>query len=295
MSKALAIALVIVSITSTLSIAGEIGYVEDFALAKDRAEALKQLIPGTDEFYFYHCLHYQNTGQKDQFGKTLKLWLDKHKGRRTSQMYMLENRRALLQYKTDAQGSLNYLKNRLGLRFNHRRLTAQTTTNLKSKLDEGLISRAALTRYANTHNGDSLNGFEDRALDWLIATNLNEKRRHYLLSRLKRPDYPNLPKLVVDDLSTKNYSKSFGSQKIHNKMLLTQLDECIRLKPDLLKQSAFVYAYLAKLRPGVDTDWRHDAKAREAYLDRLWSFVSRLTPAFNSLKAHVLHHRLVHA
>ena len=36
------------------------------------------------------------------------------------------------------------------------------------------------------------------------------------------------------------------------------------------------------------------AKAREAYLDRLWSFVSRLTPAFNSLKAHVLHHRLVH-
>jgi len=29
----------------------EIGYVEDFALAKDRAEALKQLIPGTQEHY----------------------------------------------------------------------------------------------------------------------------------------------------------------------------------------------------------------------------------------------------
>ncbi|NIL98959.1 MAG: hypothetical protein GTO62_18065, partial [Planctomycetales bacterium] len=30
------------------------------------------------------------------------------------------------------------------------------------------------------------------------------------------------------------------------------------------------------------------------YLDRLWSFVSRLDPVHNSLKAHVLYHRLVH-
>jgi len=49
-----------------------------------------------------------------------------------------------------------------------------------------------------------------------------------------------------------------------------------------------------KLRPAVDTDWRHDAKAREAYLERLWGFVSRLPAPFNSLKAHVLHHRMVH-
>jgi hypothetical protein len=283
-----------VSLASSLCSAGQIGYVEDFALAKDRAEALKLLIPGTDDYYFYHCLHYQNTGQKAQFDRTFKAWLDKHKGSRTSRAVMLENRRALLQYKNDPQGSLRLIKSRLGLLFNHRRQTAQTTTNLKSKLNEGLISRGALTRIAYAQNGDSLGGFEDRALDWLIATNLNEIRRHYLLARLKRPDYPNLPKLVVDDLSTKRYSRSFGSLKIHNQMLLAQLDECIRLKPDLLKQTSFVYAYLAKLRPGVDVDWRHDAKARQAYLDRLWSFISRLTPAFNSLKAHVLHHRLVH-
>jgi len=296
MSKYLIAASVIVSLGSSLCPAGEIGYAEDFALAKDRAEALKQLIPGTEDYYFHHCLHYQNTGRKDLFGKTLKLWLDKHKGNRTSQMHMLENRRALLQYKSDAKGTLTHLRNRLNLLFNHKRLTEKTTTNLKSKLDQALISRGKLTQAAYAHNGDSLRGFEDRALDWLIATNLNETRRHYLLARLKRPDYPNLPKLVVDDLSTKNRrrSRNFGSRTIHDEMLLVQLDECIRLKPDLLKQSAFVYAYLAKLRPGADTDWRRDAKAREAYLDRLWSFVSRLTPAFNSLKAHVLHHRLVH-
>ena len=294
MSKTLATALVVISIASSICGAGQIGYVEDFALAKDRTEALKQLIPGTDDYYYYHCLHYQNTGQKAQFDKTFRSWLGKHNGNRTSRATMLENRRALLQYKTDPQGSLRHIQNRLGLLFNHRRQTAKTTTNLKSKLDEGLISRQRLTQNAYARNGDSMGGFEDRALDWLIATNLNELRRHYLLARLQRPDYPNLTKLVIDDLSTKRYSRSFGSLKIHNKMLLSQLDECIRLRPDLLKQTAFVYAYLAKLRPGVDTDWRHDAKARQAYLDRLWSFVTRLEPAFNSLKAHVLHHRLVH-
>ncbi len=36
--------------------AGEIGFAEEFALAKDRAEALKKLIPGTEDYYYYHCL-----------------------------------------------------------------------------------------------------------------------------------------------------------------------------------------------------------------------------------------------
>ena len=43
--------------------AGDIGYVEDFALAKDRSNSLKQLIPGTEDFYYYHCLHYLQTEQ----------------------------------------------------------------------------------------------------------------------------------------------------------------------------------------------------------------------------------------
>ena len=34
--------------------AGEIGFVEEFALARDRAEALKKLIPGTENYYYYH-------------------------------------------------------------------------------------------------------------------------------------------------------------------------------------------------------------------------------------------------
>ena len=40
-----------------------IGYVEDFALAPDREAGLKDLIPGTREYYYYHPLHPQNEGR----------------------------------------------------------------------------------------------------------------------------------------------------------------------------------------------------------------------------------------
>jgi transcription termination factor NusB len=40
--------------------------------------------------------------------------------------------------------------------------------------------------------------------------------------------------------------------------------------------------------------WQQDAELRQRYLDELWSFARRLSPAHNSLKAHVLHHRLWH-
>ena len=45
--------------------AADVGYAEDFALARDRAAALTRLIPGTEDYYYYHCLHRLNTGQLD--------------------------------------------------------------------------------------------------------------------------------------------------------------------------------------------------------------------------------------
>ena len=48
------------------SYAGQIGFEEDFAFAKDRTAVLQQLIPGTEDYYFYTCLHLQNTGKLDE-------------------------------------------------------------------------------------------------------------------------------------------------------------------------------------------------------------------------------------
>src|SRR3990170_4681622 len=52
-------------------------------------------------------------------------------------------------------------------------------------------------------------------------------------------------------------------------------------------------ATCSRRRVAPDEDWRHDPKLLSAYLERLQTFVDRLAPAHNSLKAHVLYHRLV--
>ena len=75
---------------------GEIGFVEEFALAGDRAEALKLLIPGTRDYYYYTCLHLQNQGRHDDVGKTLKVWINRHG--RTSRVREIEIARASVQW-----------------------------------------------------------------------------------------------------------------------------------------------------------------------------------------------------
>ena len=55
--------LVTLFLTITSLKAEEIDYLEDFSLAPDRSVALEQLVPGTEDYYYYHCLHLQNTEQ----------------------------------------------------------------------------------------------------------------------------------------------------------------------------------------------------------------------------------------
>ena len=40
-----------------VSLAGEIDFIEKFSLSLDGTEALKQLIPGTNDYYYYLFLH----------------------------------------------------------------------------------------------------------------------------------------------------------------------------------------------------------------------------------------------
>jgi hypothetical protein len=276
---------------ASTAMAGEVGFIEDFSLAKDRSAPLKQLIPGTEDYYYYNCLHAQNQGKLADVDEMLKAWIKRYD--RTQRVVEIENRQALLKYEKDPKGSLEYIRQRLGLQFNHQRELLGQKPQLPTSLDQKLISRETLTQVALQRHPGSLQGFEERAHDWLVGMNLAPDRRRHLLSRLKRPDYPNLPRLVVDDLNHEN-SGGFGSHEIHRHLLLAQLEECLKLKPDLLNQVNFVNTYLTKLWPSPDADWQDDEKEREAYLDRLWAFASKLNPSHNSLKAHVLYHRLVH-
>jgi hypothetical protein len=270
-------------------IAGEVGFVEDFALARDRATALRQLIPGTEDYYFYHALHALQTEQYDQAVALMKPWLERFG--QTPRLTEIQIRHALLTYDRDPQKTLAYLRTKLNLQFNHQRVVPGAVPNLPTTLDPRVIARATLKADSLARWGN-LDNFEDSALDWLAADSLDWERRRNLLQRLQRPDVPNLPRLVAEDLRAP-HPQEFGAYPIHRQMTLTQLDEFLKLRPDLLNQQALVRAWVAKLQPGADEDWQHDPALARAYLDRLLAFARRLAPAHNALKAHVLYHRLV--
>ena len=268
--------------------AREIGFIEDFSLAKDRAKALEQLIPGTEEYYFYHCLHAQHTGDVGRVHQLLEKWIERYGY--TARVREIQNRQALLDYEQKPEESLSHIRKTLNLRFDHQRERDKQKTDLPTALNPELLStkrfmEKALSRYK------SLRGVEDAGLDILPFQKLTPEQRRHLLHRLKLPDIPGLPELVVADLKHK-HSRGFGSHPIHRQLLREQLDACLKRMPDLLNHPEFVQIYLTKLAPDDDTDPQTDPKARRAWLERMWDFARKLAPAHNSLKAHLLYHLL---
>lgn len=289
----LVVTLAVVAVSGgRLHAADEIGFLETFALSPDREEALKQLIPGTEDHYYYSALHRQNLGEYDRVEDLLAPWIKRYG--RTDGVREIQHRQAMLRYDEDPKGSLAYLGREMNLQFNHRKQLLDEKPDLPTDLDPDLISRETLTKraLANTRNLDQ---FEDVSLDWVLrdGVDLDDARRRHLLSRLEYPDYENLVSTVAADLRTKE-SRGFGEFTIHRRLLPEQLDELLGLRPDLIDNTNFVNTYAAKLRPGNDIDWRVDTAARLAYLERLWEFAGRLNPVFNSLKAQVLYQLLQH-
>lgn len=267
--------------------AGEIGFIEDFAFAPDRAVPLKQLVPGTEDFYYFHCLHAQQAEQFDKVEPLVTQWIQKigH----TQRVNEILARQTLLTYDKNPQKTLEFLRNKLGVNFGHQKEELGVEPNLPTKLDPQWISRARWMQQALQQ--PNTEGFTDAAFDWLVNEKLDGDRRRHLISRLARPDYAPLTKLILDDWGHPN-SGGFGQFNIHRLLTQAQLDELLKAKPDLVNNQHWVVASLIKLQPGPDEDWQHDTKAMTAYLDRLSAFVAKLPPVQNALKAQTLYHRL---
>lgn len=272
----------------TIGWSQEIGYVEEFALAKDREAALKKLVPGTRDYYYYHCLHYQNTQQLDKVQPILDAWVKRFGY--TDDVRSMQVRQALLNFSNDPESTYKFLQEQLELRFDHQREIPQAQQQLPKQLDRRLIATETLLQRALTR-ANNTQWLEPTGLLLLADQRMDRTRRRHLLSRLTFPDYPNLVRLVIEDLNERD-SGGFGSLAIHRLLTLEQLDECAVARPELKNDSQFVNAYLLKLAPPADVNWMADRDAHRDYLDRLWEFASGLGPAFNSLKANVLFRRL---
>ncbi len=283
--------LLAVSVLSTfvaVAPAQEIGFVEDFALAADREKALASLVPGTEDYYYYHCLHFQNTEKFDQIDALLKPWVGQFG--ESARFIEIRNRQALLTYSRDAKSSLDYLRHRLGLSFNHQRELPDAQRDLPTKLDQAVIAYETLLRQAFSDHVNS-EGIEDLGLERFATADLDPTRLRHLLQRLVTPDMSNLPALVARELKFED-AQAFGSMNIHRAMTRAQLDELRKLIPKLANDSNFVPIYLTKLRPSEDVDLTYDTTAQIQLLDELWKFAEPLEPVHNSLRASILYRRL---
>ncbi len=268
--------------------AQEIGFLEEFALAENRETVLKQLVPGTGDYYFFHCLHYQHTEQLAKVDELLETWIQRFGY--TAQVNQIRSRQALLKYSADPAATLTYLQQKLNLNFNHQREIPQTQRDLPSQLDPSVIDpekqkAAALTRYQNS------DGFTEEGLRLLADTDLNTIQRRHLLERLTQPDFPNVVELIVRDLKEPD-GGSFGRLEIHRNLTLKQLEELATKLPNVAEQTDYVSIFINKLAPSEDVNWLADKTSHQKYLGRLWTFAKNLPPAHNSLKAHILFRKL---
>ncbi len=127
--------------------AGEpIGFIEAWVLSDDRATTLAQLVPGTEDYYFFHALHYQQTGQGEKFKSIMKVWgqsEDENDPFGPSQYKMLKNRAIILDYQNNPEESIKKLTKLLKLKLDHQRPIPPEDAQIPSTLDAALISEKA--------------------------------------------------------------------------------------------------------------------------------------------------------
>ncbi len=270
--------------------ANVIGFDERFALAEDRADVLEALIPGTEDFFYYHALHYQQQG--DFASAQAMIDAGVRANLRTARIQELEHRQVLLTYHDNPDRTITHLIRHLRPNLSHQRRQLTREVHLPVVLDPSRIDSERLMRTELERESRNVGGFTSASYDWLVEQSLTPAQRRDLLRRLDRPDYAGIVQLIAQDLQHER-SGGFGSHAVHGLLLIDQLEELLEIMPALIRETPFIHAYLAKLRPAEGSNWEQDDAATLAYLERLAAFTDRLPPSQNSLKANVLYHRLV--
>ncbi|QIF00218.1 autotransporter-associated beta strand repeat-containing protein [Roseimicrobium sp. ORNL1] len=281
------------AIPVTAENANEIGFIERFALAADREKILSELVPGTEDFYFYHALHFQNSRNAAKFSDIMAQWKKRFPDD-TDARAMIENREALLSYDANPQATIAYIKRKLDIRHDHQQEVRDRKPDLPTVLDPQFIARKVFLTDALV-NDNGLQGLSQLELETLIRDNvtLSPAQARAILAKLQRPDVANLVEFIARELRSQN-SSGFGAFNIHRQLLPEQLTQLAQQVPKLTSNDAYVRAMIRKLAPSADVDLTYDDAEREAWLDRVWAYVKTLPPAFNSLKAQVLYQRLDH-
>ncbi len=269
-------------------LAEPISWMEKFALSLDRQAKLGELIPGSDDYYFYHCLHYQTTGQLERSETILRDWLAEHKGRETPAITAMIDRQRLLTYRDSPQRTIDHLVRRLGIKLDHAPPPTQNQRRFPSELDAAKLDTERIVNEALRLN-DAL---QPLGIQYLAERFRNNETAGIpidlsnLLGRVEGPYVDRLDELVVKELASRPANEQrFGNLSAHSYLTLSQLQEVARRVPQVADDNEFVAAMLVRLRPGADDDPGLEEDVRIEYLRRVDAYVQSLPPSYNSLKA----------
>lgn len=219
----------------------EVGFVEKFALADDRRAILAELIPGTEDYYYFHVLHYQTEKQLAAAQSMIDQW--KTKFGQNQRVTSMLARQMLLTYSENPQRALDYLKSQLAVQLDHAPPNRDRAADLANSLDNSLIEQDRLVDAAIARD-PSLSLIETRALPRLLDRRLSPEQLRAVLQRLDRADPPNLVARIAEELALPD-SRGYSWAPVHRQLTLRQLDELLQLRPKLLEQDQFVREYAA--------------------------------------------------
>ncbi|MCC9603935.1 hypothetical protein LOC67_25565 [Stieleria sp. JC731] len=273
-----------------------IGPMERFALAADRESFLSEMIPGSDDYYFYYCLHYQNTRQLDRAEAILKDWVNARKGRMSSLMNAMTERQRLLSYDQTPGETVDYLIKQLNIRLSHPAPTRKGERQYQSEITADLLSAEQIVKRSLRDRNIHLSPLGMQiAEEWLLgpqADNLGADLKEFL-KQVDGPYLRSLDQLVIKELNQRNArDRRFGDLEAHQFLTLEELDEVARRVPAIADDNAFVDAKLHRLRPNADVDLSQQPKERLEYLQQVEAYTQTLPAAYSSLKVSALYRLL---
>ncbi|MFO1062735.1 MAG: hypothetical protein U0892_02525 [Pirellulales bacterium] len=283
LSAAIATALFFAVIGPYVSAQREIGFIERFATSADRRAVLQELIPATEDYFYYHCLHYQNERQLAQAASILEQW--RAKFGETNLVTRMHARQMLLSYDANPQQTLDYLRNHLGVYLDHAPPNRDRAAALASSLDNAPYEPKQLLAQGLAADR-LLSQIETRVLPQLVDMQFAPDQLRTWLQRLDRADFDGLVKRVAEELALKD-SPGFGWANVHRQLSLDQLKDLLKLYPRVIEQDNFVRAYADRLVPPEGASLEDPTELR-AYLDRLTAFVRTLPPSQNSFRAYAI-------
>lgn len=281
--------------SATPAFAQSLDWLERYAFLGDRSSVLNELIPGSEDYYFYHCLHYQVSGESEKAEALLAQWKADLNAKNSRLIQGSEDRQRLLTYNRSADRSIDYFRTRLNIKLNHTPPLAVGEVLYPSTFDNAALEPNSLidTVEQGQLTPSGLRRLAARVLADEVT--LARPRLTALLDQIDGPWMPNLDQLIIKEQSlVAPFSQTFGDRQAHQWLTLEQLQIIAKAVPNLATSDGMVAAVLLRLRPSDDEDMRQQPEVRTAYLERIERYVNALPEAYLSLKAATVYQRLQH-